>query len=192
MESTVAKLRRIQSNLSQVQDIAGIRLTVLNRVVQDHCTALMLARFPEARITDYRDAPNRNYRAVHFIAGRLYDRFELQIRTEYQGEWGNTSERLADLFGIEVKYGLGPAPIQSWLATYSDFLAIEDRRRAGLFIEAATASEYLARRGAALETGRLLLERAERGRRLANDDTQAVSVRLWAELEEIVRDLLRP
>jgi ppGpp synthetase/RelA/SpoT-type nucleotidyltranferase len=40
---------------------------------------------------------------------------EIQVRTELQHSWAELSEKIADRFGIEVKYGGGAAEIQDVL-----------------------------------------------------------------------------
>jgi ppGpp synthetase/RelA/SpoT-type nucleotidyltranferase len=153
MESTVAKLKRNRTRLSRVQDIAGFRLTVLNLAIQDHCIRLLSRQLSDAVITDYRELPQGHYRAIHFIVGRSTERFELQIRTENQNSWANTSESLSDELGIEIKYGGGPSAVQDWLGRLSRALAEDDRMKADLFLETAVARAHLGR--LALAGGRL-------------------------------------
>ena len=53
--------------------------------------------------------------------------YEVQIRTEIQHAWAQLSERLADSYGFELKYGGGPSDITDALAEYSNFGADIDR-----------------------------------------------------------------
>ncbi len=121
MESVIAKLRRGSFRLSQVQDIAGVRVAVVYLSEQNILVELLRRQFPEARITDYRDAHQNGYRAVHVIVtasdGNLV---EIQVRTEIQDIWANTCESLAGLVDLSVKYGGGPGWIQSELVRLAE------------------------------------------------------------------------
>ncbi len=52
---------------------------------------------------------------------------EIQLRTELQDLWAQCSELLADLHGIEVKYGGGPPEISALLTRLSEFVAEIER-----------------------------------------------------------------
>jgi putative GTP pyrophosphokinase len=123
MESTVAKLQRETIRLAQIQDIAGFRITVETLDDQDDAVRRISGAFPEVKVHDLRDEPRCGYRAVHMIipsnGGRAV---ELQVRTELQDAWANVSERIADLWGVEVKYCGGPAAARTALSLESDLV----------------------------------------------------------------------
>lgn len=122
-QAIVEKLRRQSCRLGQIQDIAGCRLVVATMQDQDEVTGMILERFPEAQVFDRRDAPSHGYRALHLVV-RAQERWvEIQVRTELQHQWASMSEMLADICGMEVKYGGGPAQVQEVLSNASFAIA---------------------------------------------------------------------
>jgi len=104
----VAKLRRQSIRLGQIQDIAGCRVVLPNLDAQDKVLAEVLRLFPDAMVDDRRERPSFGYRAVHVIVKADGKMAEVQLRTQLQHLWAATSEKLSDLFGVELKYGGGP------------------------------------------------------------------------------------
>lgn len=103
----VDKLRRESIRLSQIQDIAGCRVVVPSLAAQDAFRDSLKIRFPVATISDRRLTPSNGYRAVHVIVSDDRRLVEVQVRTSLQHAWAELSEKLADEFGIEIKYGGG-------------------------------------------------------------------------------------
>ena len=119
--SIVAKLRRRQpARLSAIQDMAGARIIVADRKQQDELVARIASRYPDATVEDKRARPAFGYRAVHVITFCPLP-FEIQRRTELQHAWAQLSERLADRYGFELKYGGGPEVVRSALLEYAEF-----------------------------------------------------------------------
>lgn len=103
--SIVAKLQRERTRLSRMQDIAGCRVVVEHIVAQNEAVDKIKQHFQIKAIHDRRIEPSHGYRAVHAIVeadGRVV---EIQVRTLLQHVWAEVSEKLADRFGIHVKYG---------------------------------------------------------------------------------------
>jgi ppGpp synthetase/RelA/SpoT-type nucleotidyltranferase len=124
--SIVAKLRRRQpARLSAIQDLAGARIIVPDLRAQDELVGKLVGRYPDATIDDKRAHPKFSYRSVHVVVNDplLY---EIQVRTTRQHVWAQLSERLADRYGFELKYGGGPQNVAAALSEYSDFLAAAD------------------------------------------------------------------
>lgn len=48
---------------------------------------------------------------------------EVQIRTELQHLWAELSEKLADRYGEEIKYGGGNESIRSWLKEAAEYVS---------------------------------------------------------------------
>jgi putative GTP pyrophosphokinase len=105
--SIVAKLKRQPTlKLSQIQDIAGMRLIALHRSFQDEWSDAIQKLLPESKRLDRREKPSFGYRALHLIV-KLDDKpVEIQIRTGLQHAWAHLSEKIADRIGHEFKYGL--------------------------------------------------------------------------------------
>jgi len=113
--------------------------------------------------------PKYGYRAVHAIIRETHHRFEIQIRTIGQDVWANIVERLADHFGIEIKYGGGSAGLQEALlslsATTAEYdIAIDECRAAHARGDFATANKALDKADTAL--GEMQRQSADLGKHI--------------------------
>lgn len=109
-KSTIAiveKLRRETTRLTQIQDIAGCRIIVHTLSDQDSLASSVSEWFSEVEVDDRRLRPSHGYRALHLIPRINGRRVEIQIRSFYQHIWAEISEKLADRYGQDVKYGKG-------------------------------------------------------------------------------------
>jgi ppGpp synthetase/RelA/SpoT-type nucleotidyltranferase len=107
--TTVEKLRRETIRLSQIQDIAGLRLVgdwFLTE--QDMVVREIVEVFERARVHDRRSKPSQGYRAMHVISIVDQRPIEIQIRTLQQDGWAQAMEKLADAVGRQVRYGGAP------------------------------------------------------------------------------------
>jgi ppGpp synthetase/RelA/SpoT-type nucleotidyltranferase len=136
--SIIDKLSRETVRLSQMQDIAGCRLVVDDPEVQDLTVNRLqtaLAALGRVRIVDRRRHPSYGYRAVHVIVTIDGKPVEVQVRTLIQHLWAELSEKAADRFGIEVKYGgsvVGHPEIREMLDSLSEALEeVEEAQRQG-------------------------------------------------------------
>lgn len=119
----VAKLRRERTRLSTMQDIAGCRILVKTPAQQNELDSRLKTLFVGCERNDRRTNPSFGYRALHLIV-TLNDRpVEIQVRTELQHDWAQLSERLADVFGSDLKYGGGPAEVKQLLLKCSELIA---------------------------------------------------------------------
>lgn len=120
--SVIPKLRRKRGvPLAEMQDIAGARIVVPSLAEVEE----VRAQFADARLertNDYRaDGVKHGYRALHLILRQVPDKaVELQIRTQVQNEWANTSEFLSHRFGLGVKSAGGPTEVHAALSELSD------------------------------------------------------------------------
>ena len=122
-DSIVAKLVRSNSKLSRIQDIAGCRLLVGDVAEQERIVTRATLLFPKNRVIDRRVVPSHGYRAVHVIVA-VDDRVvEIQVRTLLQHDWAQFSEKLADAFGPEIKYGGGGLEVRQQLSILSEAVA---------------------------------------------------------------------
>lgn len=65
--SIIEKLRRQNTRLSQMQDIAGCRIVVIDLLTQDEAVERLKGLFGQLHIDDRRKQPSYGYRAVHVI-----------------------------------------------------------------------------------------------------------------------------
>ncbi|WP_062345604.1 hypothetical protein [Herbidospora yilanensis] len=109
----IEKLVRESSRLSQVQDFAGARIVLANRLDQDRAVQRISERFDgfcprPSRVKDRRHEPSHGYRAVHLVVFPDGNPVEIQVRTELQDRWAQIVERLADSWGRGIRYGEPP------------------------------------------------------------------------------------
>ena len=121
--SIVEKLRRETMRLSQMQDIAGCRLVVLDISSEDLIVELLKNALPNAVVVDRRNQPSHGYRAVHIIATARGKPVEIQVRTEFQHLWAQLSEKLSDVIDPAIKYGGGDAGARELMSIISRSIA---------------------------------------------------------------------
>lgn len=114
-QSIVAKLKREHIRLTQMQDIGGVRIIVSKIALQDRVLTKLQAVFEDYRTVDRRNSPQFGYRAVHMIVKQDDCFIEIQVRTRLQNVWAQSSEKLADRFGQELKYGAGQPDVMGLL-----------------------------------------------------------------------------
>jgi len=123
--SIVAKLHRETTRLSQMQDIAGLRIVATDLAEQNRVVALLLGAFPDGTVIDRRQEPNHGYRAVHLVVHADDRPVEIQVRTKLQHEWAELSEAYSDFFP-GVKYGDGDEDVFKTLVELSTFIELLD------------------------------------------------------------------
>ncbi|HLL73488.1 MAG TPA: hypothetical protein VK363_18755 [Pyrinomonadaceae bacterium] len=116
------KLRRQSIRLTQIQDIAGCRLTVADIAEQDSVVQSLTNLFEQTDIEDRRERPSHGYRAVHVIVSCLDKMIEIQVRTSLQHLWAELSEKLSDIVDPAIKYGAGNRNVRSILRGTSDMV----------------------------------------------------------------------
>ncbi|MFF6774383.1 hypothetical protein ACFY8W_12550 [Streptomyces sp. NPDC012637] len=117
-DTLIQKLRRAKekgesTNLARVQDIAGIRVSGdITLTEQNDLRDMIIEAFTKQGHTctmrDRREEPVVGYRAVHVIVTLGSQYVEVQIRTTAQDLWANVFERIADIFGRDIRYGKDP------------------------------------------------------------------------------------
>lgn len=125
-KSTIAlieKLTRESIRLTQVQDIAGCRITVENPVEQDRTVAALTSIFDQVSIVDRRARPSYGYRAIHVIVNLDGKLIEVQVRTKLQHHWAEFSEKYSDVVDPDIKYGGGPKEVREVLSSLSELIA---------------------------------------------------------------------
>ncbi len=109
-QSIIEKLHRQPTmRMSQMQDIAGARLVKdMTRTDQNWIAGQIETLWPGAVVDDLRQRPSYGYRAAHVVV-RHDDRLvEVQVRTRLQNVWAQAMERLADVWGRQIRYGEAP------------------------------------------------------------------------------------
>ncbi|MCW6029049.1 hypothetical protein K4043_13625 [Stenotrophomonas sp. SRS1] len=124
--SIIEKLKRIKSRLSQVQDIAGCRVISATIAEQDLVVTNAKQWFEHIEIDDKRDAPMHGYRAIHMLVEQGGKTVEVQVRTQIQHFWASISEKLADKYGQQIKYGKGDERVLAHLVALSAQCAMMD------------------------------------------------------------------
>jgi putative GTP pyrophosphokinase len=139
-KSIVEKLGRESIRLTQMQDIAGCRVVVKNLLDQDKVVASLGTAFAGTSITDRRAKPSYGYRAVHIIVTVFGKPVEIQVRTLFQHNWAEISEKMSDIKGHALKYGVGPPLWRNILTGLSDQVRdYEEQERTCSEYEAAHA-----------------------------------------------------
>lgn len=109
----IRKLGRLDTRLTQLQDIGGCRIIVgknddvdkLYGYLKDK--VLHQDRFKLRKTTDYRDKgrDDTGYRALHLLLNREGYSLELQIRSQIQHHWAESIERTSVIYGYHLKEG---------------------------------------------------------------------------------------
>lgn len=113
-ETILEKLRRGGgSGLKSIQDLAGMRIVgSFDRRGQDDLVEQIVALFGDgvraSKVVDRRAKPMHGYRAVHVIVFPEGAPVEIQVRTEWQHQWAEFFEKLADRVGRGIRYGEPP------------------------------------------------------------------------------------
>jgi ppGpp synthetase/RelA/SpoT-type nucleotidyltranferase len=103
-----------------MQDIAGCRVVVNDLLTQDIVVENLKGLFEKVTVVDRRERPSHGYRAVHVIVERRGKLIEIQVRTSLQHAWAQVSEKLSDITGPSIKYGIGDEEVLLILARMSD------------------------------------------------------------------------
>ena len=143
VQTLVGKLRRERTmNLSQVQDVAGVRIVrEMGLADQDAMVERIAEAFGGAKVIDRRAKPTHGYRAVHIVPkvdGRLV---EIQVRTQLQDRWAQIVERLADQWGRRIRYGDAADEPQTRVGPLSRTEVVDMARRMSPLIATCEQSE---------------------------------------------------
>lgn len=115
------KLRRESIRLTQIQDIAGCRLTVEHIGEQASVVQSLSQLFVQSTVVDRRFQPSHDYRAVHVLASCRGKVIEIQVRTSLQHLWAELSEKCSDVIDPTIKYGGGDEEIR-WILKWTSYL----------------------------------------------------------------------
>lgn len=186
----VEKLRRENTNLLNMDDVAGIRLDstgIRSRSHQDEIRDALLDRFPDHKpVKDRRADPRYGYRAVHVVVRHEGFLVEVQVRTEMQHQWAEVTEKLGDIIGRGLRYGDMPEdPIAAQL--HLTLLGLADNvdrvEQVGLLAEETEEAVF-----ASLHPDELDLPETQ-GRRKEFDDLAASLDDLRQNLKAIIAEV---
>lgn len=107
--SIVSKLRRSHARLTQIQDIAGLRIVVTNLRQQRALIGALKRLSSLRRVIDRQQAPIVGYHAIHVVLTCDGLPIELQVRTLLQNYFAQLVENV-DREHPGVKYGVGQRP----------------------------------------------------------------------------------
>ena len=126
----IEKLGREPGNISQMQDIGGVRAVLIDLDTLQAVRRRLRKSWARAilRERDYIAEPKESgYRAVHIVVRRLGYPVEVQLRTVLQDAWANHVEERSRETGIGLKFGAGDDEERENLRIMADTLAAVDR-----------------------------------------------------------------
>lgn len=128
LDTLIGKLAREQGNVTQMQDIGGVR-AVLPSIRHVYVVRRRLLKsWTIIRERDYIEMPKESgYRALHLVASRNGYPIEVQLRTISQDAWANVVEDAGRTLGVHFKFGAGSPAARSALTSLADALAEFDR-----------------------------------------------------------------
>ena len=127
-ETIVGKLRRMNSRLSGIEDIAGCRVVLPTVREQSEVLERIRAELEVVRERDYRSRPrDSGYRALHAVVRAQGRPVEVQVRTMLEDRWANASEALASSLDPAIKSGDGPPEVREALVAVSRLYARMDQ-----------------------------------------------------------------
>jgi putative GTP pyrophosphokinase len=126
--SIADKLRRESIRLSQIQDMAGCRVIVVDIAEQESVVESLQNIFEGSSVVDRRELPSNGYRAIHVIVKIGERMIEVQVRTLLQHLWAELSEKLSDIADPAIKYGGGSENVRTLLANASALVVDQEMR----------------------------------------------------------------
>lgn len=138
LPSIEAKLRRLSTRLTQMEDIGGCRAVVqtavmVRRVCRMYEKSTM--KHKSLHIVDYQKAPrDTGYRGIHLIYAYQSDskpefnglKIEIQLRSRQQHAWATAVETVDAFTGQGLKDGKGDPKWQRFFALMGTFIASEE------------------------------------------------------------------
>jgi len=124
LDTLIGKLGRERGNVTQMQDIGGVRavLPTLRHVYV--VRRRLLKSWVIVRERDYIAQPkNSGYRALHLIVRRMGFPIEVQLRTIGQDVWANQVEETGRHVGLDLKFGAGDEHLDSIFVAMAELIA---------------------------------------------------------------------
>lgn len=107
-DTLIGKLDRERGNVTQMQDIGGVRAVVPGVPDVYRLRRRLLKSWTIIRERDYIASPKDDgYRALHLVVRRAGFPIEVQVRTRGQDLWANAIEEAGRQTGVQFKFGEG-------------------------------------------------------------------------------------
>lgn len=128
LDTLIGKLGRERGNVTQMQDIGGVRAVLPSLRHVYVVRRRLLKSWGIIRERDYIAEPkNSGYRALHLIVRRMGYPIEVQLRTVGQDVWANTVEETGRQVGVDLKFGAGDERFASIFLAMAELFARFDR-----------------------------------------------------------------
>lgn len=128
LDTLVGKLARERGNVTQMQDIGGVRAVLPSLRHVYVVRRRLLKSWGIVRERDYIAEPKSSgYRALHLIVRRMGYPIEVQLRTVGQDAWANTVEETSRQVGVDLKFGAGDERSDSIFLAMAELIASFDR-----------------------------------------------------------------
>ena len=142
LDTLIGKLARERGNVTQMQDIGGVRAVVPSLRHVYIIRRRLLKSWVIVKERDYVARPkDSGYRALHLIVKRKGYAIEVQLRTIGQDIWANTVEESGRESGIDFKFGAGDERSRRMFVGMADVIAAYDRAEISLDNLRVTLSE---------------------------------------------------
>jgi ppGpp synthetase/RelA/SpoT-type nucleotidyltranferase len=123
-DTLVGKLDRERGNVTQMQDIGGVRAVVPSVPHVYRVRRRLLKSWTIIRERDYIASPKDDgYRALHLVVRRAGLPIEVQVRTRGQDLWANAIEEAGRQTGVQFKFGEGPEKERAVFANVAALIA---------------------------------------------------------------------
>ena len=128
LDTLIGKLGRERGNVTQMQDIGGVRAVLPSLRHVYVVRRRLLKSWVVVRERDYiADPKSSGYRALHLIVRRMGYPIEVQLRTVGQDVWANTVEETSRQVGVDLKFGAGDERSDSIFLAMAELFARFDR-----------------------------------------------------------------
>lgn len=128
LDTLVGKLARERGNVTQMQDIGGVRAVLPSLQHVYVVRRRLLKSWGIIRERDYIAEPKSSgYRALHLIVRRKGHPIEVQLRTIGQDVWANTVEETGRQFNVDLKFGAGDESFHRLFLAMAELIASFDR-----------------------------------------------------------------
>jgi putative GTP pyrophosphokinase len=128
LDTLIGKLGRERGNVTQMQDIGGVRAVLPSLRHVYVVRRRLLKSWVIIRERDYIAQPKSSgYRALHLIVRRMGYPIEVQLRTIGQDVWANQVEETGRQVGLDLKFGAGHERLDSTFLEMAELIARYDR-----------------------------------------------------------------